>query len=82
MAQLVLTQRAIFDKLAKHGHFKPLYVKGYVNGKHLTKMFVDGGATINIMPYTTFRKLGMINEELLKTNMVLGDFAGVFNRVQ
>jgi len=38
-------------------------------------MFVDGGVTINIMPYTTFRKLGMKNEELLKTAMVLWDFA-------
>jgi len=38
-------------------------------------MFVDGGATINIMPYTTFKMLGMTNEELLKTNMVLRDFA-------
>jgi hypothetical protein len=75
MAQLVLTQRAIFDKLAKHRHLKPLYVRGYINGKPLTKMFVDGGAAISIMPYTTFRKLGMTNEELLKTNMVLRDFA-------
>jgi hypothetical protein len=76
MAQLILTQTAIFDKPAKHRHLKPLYVKGYVNGKPLTKMFVDGGASINIMPYTTFRKLGMTNEELLKTDMVLRDFVG------
>jgi len=76
MAQLVLTQRAIFDKPAKHPHLKSLYVKEYVNGKPLTKMFVDGGAAINIMPYTTFRKLGMTNEEFLKTDMVLRDFAG------
>ena len=49
-AQLVLSQKAAFDKPAKHRHLKPLYVKGYVNGKPLTKMFVDGGAAINIMP--------------------------------
>ena len=76
MAQLVLTQQAIFDKPAKHRHLKPLYLKGYVNGKPLTKMFVDGGAAINIMPYTTFKKLGMTSEDLLKTDMVLRDFAG------
>jgi hypothetical protein len=28
------------------------------------------------MPYATFRKLGMTNEDLLKTDMVLRDFAG------
>jgi hypothetical protein len=36
-----------------------LYLKGYVNGMPLTKMFVDGGATVNVMSYTTFRKLVM-----------------------
>jgi hypothetical protein len=25
----------------------------------LTKMFVDGRAAVNVMPYTTFRKLGV-----------------------
>jgi hypothetical protein len=34
-------------------------LKGYVNGKPLAKMFVDGGAAVNVMPYTTFKKLGM-----------------------
>jgi hypothetical protein len=75
MAQLVLIQRAIFDIPAKHQHLMPLYER-YVNGKPQTNIFVDGGADINIMPYTTFRKLGITNEELLKTDMVLRDFAG------
>jgi hypothetical protein len=59
MAQLVLDKQAIFDKPAKNRHMRPLYLRGYVNGKPLTKMFVDGGAVVNVMPYTTFRKLGM-----------------------
>jgi len=42
MAQLVLIQRVIFYKPPKHRHLKPLYVKGYVNGKPLTKIFVAG----------------------------------------
>jgi hypothetical protein len=53
MAQLVLAKQATFDKLAKNRHMRPLYLKGYVNGKPLTKMFVDGGAAVNVMPYTT-----------------------------
>jgi hypothetical protein len=76
MAQLVLTRQAIFDKPVKNRHLKPLYLKGYVNGKPLTKMLVDGGAAINIMPYATFRKLGMTSEDLLQTDMILRDFAG------
>jgi hypothetical protein len=76
MAQLVLAKQATFDKPAKNRHMRPLYLKGYVNGKPLTKMFVDGGAAVNVMPYTTFRKLGMGPEDLTPTSIILNDFAG------
>jgi hypothetical protein len=76
MAQLVLAKQATFDKPAKNRHMRPLYLRGYVNRKPLTKMFVDGGAAVNVMPYTTFRKLGMGPEDLTPTSIVLNDFAG------
>jgi hypothetical protein len=76
MAQLVLAKQATFDKPAKNRHMRPLYLRGYVNGKPLTKMFVDGGAAVNVMPYTTFRKLGMGPGDLTPTSIVLNDFAG------
>jgi hypothetical protein len=76
MAQLVLAKQATFDKPAKNRHMWPLYLKGYVNGKPLTKMFVDGGAAVNVMPYTTFRKLGMGPGDLTPTSIILNDFAG------
>jgi hypothetical protein len=76
MAQLMLAKQATFDKRAKNRHMRPLYLRGYVNVKPLTKMFVDGEAAINVMPYTTFRKLGMGLEDLTPTSIVLNDFAG------
>jgi hypothetical protein len=76
MAQLVLAKHATFDKPAKNRHMRPLYLRGYVNGKTLTKLFVDGGAAVNVMSYTTFRKLGMGPEDLTPTSIVLNDFAG------
>jgi hypothetical protein len=76
MAQLVLAKQATFDKPARNRHIRPLYLKGYVNGKSLTKMFVDGGAAVNVMPYTTFRKLGMGPGDLTPTSIILNDFAG------
>jgi hypothetical protein len=75
MAQLVLAKQAIFDKPAKNRHMRPLYLRGYVDGKPLTKMFVDGGAAINVMPYTTFKKLGMGPKDLTPTSIILNDFA-------
>jgi hypothetical protein len=53
MAQLVLAKQATFDKPAKNRHMRPLYLRGYVNGKPLTKMFVDGGSAVNVMSYST-----------------------------
>jgi hypothetical protein len=76
MAQLVLAKQATFDKPAKSRHMRLLYLRGYVNGKPLTKMFVDGGAAVNVMPYTTFRKLGMGPGDLTPTSIILNDFAG------
>jgi hypothetical protein len=76
MAQLVLAKQATFDKPAKNRHMRLLYLNGYVNGKPLTKMFVDGGGAVNVMPYTTFRKLGMGPGDLTPTSIILNDFAG------
>jgi hypothetical protein len=39
-------------------------------------MFVDGGAAVNVMPYTTFRKLGIGHGDLTPTSIILNDFAG------
>ena len=40
----------------------------------MMKMLVDGGAAVNLMPYTTYRKLGKGLEDLIKIDMVLRDF--------
>ncbi|XP_015696270.1 uncharacterized protein LOC102703896 [Oryza brachyantha] len=42
----------------------------------MAKMLVDGGAAVNLMPYSTYRKLGKTPKDLIKTNMMLKDFGG------
>ena len=74
VAKLTVIQQAIFDKLVKHRHLKDLYVRGFVDGKPMNKMLVDGGASVNLMPYTTFCKLGKGPGDLLETDMMLRDF--------
>ena len=51
-------------------------MKGFVDGKPLTKLLVDGGAAVNLIPYTTFRKLRKTAEDLCQTDMRLTDFSG------
>ena len=42
----------------------------------MNKMLVDRGASVNPMPYNTFRKLGKGPGDLMETDMMLKDFGG------
>jgi hypothetical protein len=37
-------------------HLKPLFVRGHIDGISIAKMLVDGGAAVNLMPYSLYRK--------------------------
>jgi len=79
IAQLALDpMTAIFEKPAdnERQHLKALFVKGRVYGQPMTKILVDGGVAINIMPYAVYRKLGKGDQYLTKTDMMLKDFEG------
>ena len=76
VAKLTVVHQAIFNKPVKHRHLKALYMKGFVDGKLMNKMLVDEGGSINLMPYTTFRKLGKRPGDLMETDMMLKDFGG------
>jgi hypothetical protein len=63
MVQLTLEPtQAIFEKPEdeKRQHLKALFLKGFVNRKPITRMLVDGGATVNLMLYTMLRKIGSL----------------------
>ena len=68
---------AIFEKpKGSEKHLKPLYVKGHINGSPVSRMLVDGGAVVNLVPYTVFKKLDKVDKELIKTNLTLNGFGG------
>jgi hypothetical protein len=50
---------------------KPLYVRGHIDGRPISRMLVDGGAAVNLMSYSVFKKLGQQDDELMKTNLTL-----------
>jgi hypothetical protein len=39
-------------------------------------MLVDGGAAINLMPYSILKKVGREDDELVKTNLTLNGVGG------
>lgn len=45
-------------------HLKPLFIRLKCYGVAVNKVFVDGGATVNVMPYTLFKKMGKGDDNL------------------
>jgi hypothetical protein len=78
MAQLTLgAERVVFEKPEALGqHMRPLYIRRHLDGLPVNRMLVDGGACVNIMLGSVFKKLGHKDEELLRTNMTLSGFSG------
>jgi hypothetical protein len=79
VAQLALDpMMAIFEKPTncERHHLKALFVKGRVDGQPISKILIDGGAAINIMPYVMYWKLGKGDQDFTKTDMMLKDFEG------
>jgi hypothetical protein len=68
---------AVFQKPKDtDNHLKALYMKGHINGKPISRMLMDGGAIVNLMSYSLFKKLGGSDEELIKTNMTVSGVGG------
>jgi hypothetical protein len=78
VAQMCLhPKEAVFEKPKESSqHLKLLYVWGHIDGKLISRMLVDGGAAVNLMSYSVFRKLGREDDELIKTNLKLNSVGG------
>jgi hypothetical protein len=55
---------------------KPLFIWGHLDRMSVGHILVDGGASINILPLSLFKKLSHIEDDLKCINPSLSDFAG------
>jgi hypothetical protein len=78
VAQMCLSPKeVVFEKPEESSqHLKPLYVRGHICGKPISRMLIDGGATVNLMLCSIFKKLGWKDDELMKTNLTLNGVWG------
>jgi hypothetical protein len=78
VAELSLgVERAVFEKLENPGaHMKPLFIRRQLDGTPIRHMVIDGGASVNILSLTLFKKLGHIEGDLKHTNLSHSGFAG------
>lgn len=75
---VVEEQKAMFERPipGMMYHLKPLFIRAKVDGMTVNKVFVDGGAAVNLMPYILFKKMGKGDEDLRHHNMVLSNYQG------
>jgi hypothetical protein len=64
------------DEPNKYRHLKPLYISAHVEGIPVTKVFVDCGATVNILPYSLMKKLDKSKGDLIPSDVVISSFVG------
>jgi hypothetical protein len=77
VAQMCLSPKDAMFKSPEESsqYLKPLYIRGHIDRKPISRMLIDDGAAVNLMPYS-FKKLGWEDDELLKTNLTLNGMGG------
>jgi hypothetical protein len=78
ITELVLcAERVVFEKLENLGaHMKLLFIQGHLHRTLIGHMLIDGGASINILPLSLFKKLGHVKGDIKRTNFSISGFAG------
>jgi hypothetical protein len=78
VTELVLdAERVVFEKPKNPGtHMKPLFIRGHLDRTPIGHMLVDGGASVNILPLSLFKKVNHVEGDLKRTNLSLSGFVG------
>ena len=75
-------QKVILEKpsMEMTRHIKPLYVRGHLNGKPVSKVLIDNGSAVNVMPLRMLRALGRSNNDLIEIEVVVSTFTGEISK--
>jgi hypothetical protein len=78
IAQMCLCpKKVVFEKPEESiQHLKSFYIRGHIGRRPISRILVDGGATINLMSYSIYKKLGREDDEPIKTNQTLNGVGG------
>ena len=62
-------QKVILEKpyVEMTRHIKPLYVRAHLNGRPVSKVLIDNGSMVNVMPLRMLRALGRNINDLIET---------------
>ena len=60
--------------LGSKPHNRPLFVSGYTRGERVSRILIDDGSAVNIMPKGMMSHLNISMEELSKSRLVIQGF--------
>ena len=63
-------------------HIKAFYVRAHFNGRPVSKVLIDNGSVVNVMPLRIVRALGRIINDLIETEVVVSAFTGEVSKTQ
>ena len=60
-------QKVILEKpsVEMMRHIKPLYIRAHLNGKPISKVLIDNGSAVNVIPLRMLRALGRSINDLI-----------------
>lgn len=75
---VVKGQHAMFERpnSCVMNHLKPLFIRVKVDNIGINKVFVDEGATVNLMPHYLLKRIGKYDTDLCPYNMMLSNYEG------
>ncbi|WCJ31745.1 hypothetical protein M5689_013206 [Euphorbia peplus] len=70
------TKRVYFDKPTPKmtRHIRPLYVKAHIDGKPLSRVLIDNGSAVNIIPLKMVMALGKSEEDIVSSEISVSAF--------
>ncbi|XP_073019399.1 uncharacterized protein [Primulina eburnea] len=71
-------QQVILEKPtpAMTKHIRPLYIKAHVNGKPVSRVLIDNGSAVNVLPVRMLKSLGKNEEYLIPSEVLVAAFTG------
>ena len=62
-------------------HIRPLYIKAHLNGKPISRVLIDDGSVVNVIPSRMLAMLGRTEEDLIPTDVTVSAFIGEVTKV-
>ncbi|OMO91548.1 reverse transcriptase [Corchorus capsularis] len=63
-------------------HIKALYIKAYIDGIPINRVLVYNGTTVNLLPFSSVKKIGKCNDNLMPSDVTVSDFSSAVKKTR